>query len=735
MLQRCRPKKGANAAAREERLLLGRNGMTADTSEEITRTDSPAKRSPAHRGEMYGWGPQSHGEERPRQTAGVGLPAFHSREPMTKTPVLDGPNPNSSLTSSSSAKSCTTSDFRLVEQELKELLSGCHRLFNSACDHNESKEETTVGPVTAEPTASRLSSPKPGILATSPLAEVAPKVGSGGIAKPNGDGGEAQDVHHVLHSATSPPISSVRGDRSTDSTPTPCLQLQQETISTRSVLEESENAVCIGTSYDSNPSTRVESPVDLFADALTEDQLSRSLEMQLQREQLMQMLQLHLEPSVVLHQTISSNLNTTMPLISIPTVDDGIGHPAVQRGANYPSPSFINRDSGGFDDIRDMVKACHRLYDSRVYTAYRYEECAVPHSRPMTADVKGSKASTDKVELGDLQSNSCLQRSAQCDAEVGVVQLPQGEHTSLDRRVTHVNGKAMAQLQRQRATSRRRREVVNSTTPEIATSARHTENPSMRSGATGGKRGPIVGATAGAEVFQHLSGNVKHASIGQRWDATVTGGGPWNGSSERAAVMATCPEADAGVTVTNGIDRGNQEHSLKQLKKQQQQQKQQSWSRCRYRRDYKTHGEYSLNRHVSAATRFHDMVERYVAAFEGGGDSTYSLPAFADSLVGAAISDFCPAVKRRQAQLKESQYAEARGASLARHTYRGSVGTIITTSGTAATTNPNVRSSWDSHGHRHYHPNFRTPQAVECHEPAAGATRMQHRPLQRRELP
>ncbi|RNF09152.1 uncharacterized protein Tco025E_07035 [Trypanosoma conorhini] len=740
MLQRRGPRNGAVAAERErerERRLLDRYSTLTDASEATTRAESPASQPSAQRVEENGRGPHPPQRDgwRPRQPAGGSSPAYPTREPATKPLACAGANPNTSLaTSSSSAQSCTTSDFRLVEQELKELLSGCHRLVNSARGRSPSREESAVAPATAASSASRLSSPKPNVVAAaaSPVAVVAHKAGSDGSAARDGDGGKAQDAHQVLRSATSLPISSVHGERSTDSTPTPCLQLQQENASARNAVGGSEIAVCIGASYDTNPSARVESPVDLFADALTEDQLSRSFEMQLQREQQMQLLQQHLQPGVLSLQETPNNPRTTIPLPSTPIVDEEDGHPATRREPSSPMPLFTNGDNNSLDYVRHMVKACRGLYDSRVYTAYRYQEYPNNRGKPMTADVSGSKATTEEVGLSDPQHTACPQRSAQRSAEVSVCPLTLGEHnTFLDHRVAHVNCKAMTQLQCRSAASRRRREAVNSTTPEIATSARHTENPSMRSGATGGKRAPIVAATADAATFQHLSGNVKRAPVGQGWGVEVAGGAARNGGVEHVALAAPCPETVAGATVNNGLDRGKQEHTLQQL--QQRQTQPQSWFCRRYRRDHKTNGRHALNCHVSAATRFHDMVERQVAAFEDAADSTSPLPAFADSLVGAAISDVCPAVKRRQAQLKESQHAEERGATLTRHTYRGSLGTITTTSSTAATLTPNVRSPWDSRGYRHHRLADRAPQTVGRHGSGAGATRVQHRPPRHRE--
>ncbi|EAN88610.1 hypothetical protein, conserved [Trypanosoma cruzi] len=727
MLQRHGSQKEKLEAERRERLRVDRYGTMRDASHYTTERNSSTGRPSTPQAPLNDRWPRPlpEKEERQRQMAEMCVPAPSAREPVTQSFALSGADRNASSTTPSSVESCTTSDFRLVEQELKELLSGYHQLVNTARGYRQSKEEN--------------------IKASSPLDEAAQKAGDSSVvnkgvsniaARNNNNGGDVHDSLQVHHSVSSLPVSSVHGERSTDvNTPTPCVHLPQHIISTRNTVGESENAVRIAASYATNPSARVTSPVDLFADALTEDQLSRSLEMQLQREQQMQLLCQHLQPNLLSREVTPNNPNTTIRVFSTPTVDDDTGYLAMRREAGSPVPPFMNRDCVNLDSARDVMTAYRGSYDSRVYAAYRYQDHLGAHGKPSTADVSRSKEITE-VGLGDTRNTSCLLGSDQRNEELGGGLHPKDEFTSLDHLLVHSKGKSTKKLQTRRVTSRRRREVVDSTTPEIATSARHTEDPSMRSGATGGNRAQKFGATKKSATFWHASVNMKHTPVEHRRELEVTGDGYGTGGGEKRASTDLSPEAAlGGVMVTNGMDRRKQEQKQQQQKEHQQQQKLRS--RYRYRHDYKTNENYALNRHANAATRFHEMVERHVAAFEGGSQSSSSLlPAFVDSLVGAAITDFCPAVKRRQARLKESQHAEAAAAaaadaSLTRNTYRGSIGTVTPTSSIAHTPNTNVRSSWDSQGHRNPHPNARLYQAVGRDEPALGATCVKQQQVQR----
>ncbi|EKF26519.1 hypothetical protein MOQ_009781 [Trypanosoma cruzi marinkellei] len=732
MLQRHGSQKERLEAERRERLRVDRYGTMRDASHDTTERNSSTGRSSTPQAPLDGRWPRPlpKKEERLQQMAETCVPVSSTREPVTKSFALSGANRNASSTTPSSVESCTTSDFRLVEQELKELLSGYHRLVNTARDYRQSKEEN--------------------IKTSSPLAEAAQKAGGSSVvgkgvsnsAARNGNkGGDVHDSLQVHHSFSSLPVSSVHGEHSTDvNTPTPCVPLPQHIISTRNAVGESENAVRIAASYETNPSARVTSPVDLFADALTEDQLSRSLEMQLQREQQMQLLCQHLQPSLLSREVTPNNPNTTIRVFSTPTVDDDTGYLAMRREAGSPVPPFMNRDCVNLDSAREVMTAYRGSYDSRVYATYRYQDHLGAHGKPSTTDDVSRSKDITEVGLGDTRNTSCLLGSGQRNEELGGGHPQKNEFTSLDHLLLHSKGKSFKKMQTRRVTSRRRREVVDSTTPEIATSARHTEDPSMRSGATGGNRAQKLGVTKKAANFRRVSVNMKHTPVEHRRELEVAGDGyGTGGGGEKRASTDLSPEAALGgvMVTTNGMaDRRKQE----QKQQQQQQQQLKLRSRHRYRHDYKTNENYSFNCHANAATRFHEMVERHVAAFEGGSHSSSSLPAFVDSLVGAAITDFCPAVKRRQAQLKESQHAEAAAAaaadaSLTRNTYRGSIGTVTPTSSIAHTPNTNVRSSWDSRGHRNSHTNVRLYQAVGRDESALGATCVKQQQLQQCERP
>ncbi|ORC86903.1 uncharacterized protein TM35_000251990 [Trypanosoma theileri] len=610
----------------------------------------------------------------------------------------------------------------------------------------------------------------------------------------------------VVQSITSLPVSSVRGDHSTEAnTPTPSFQMpkQMSPEGENTTGENGTTADAGGDSHEQQPFERISSSVDLFADALTEDHLNRSFEMQLQRRQqeleLMRQQQLlrHGIPVIHMASTSCNNGNGRLQWNAVPSsscLDEGLNHPAVWRATGTPVPPFVRQNKMSPNGSKNSIEVNDNgggNYNSAAADAvavaassHRYQEVSFLQDDRSPLDLSSSRGMMRTMMNGQQESYPLRPENPNEQVDVGNVRMNKYAHLSFPSNKQSQKGmmktnqhtlllqgeegedeeeedeeqlrllqqqQQQQQLQQQyylRNRSRHRGKAVDSTTPEIATSARRTENPSMRSGATGSRRkktttgttaaaaaqmGTTTTTTNSATAARHMLNEFRYTMPGQVWRELDADDG-----------LGLAPEEEYRLIEESDLVRG--------YKEQQQQQQQQT---KRYGKKNYHHSspqgndvEYEYDgypkphhyrqrhnhhpQHESAATRFHNIIERRVAALERRKDNTGTaaaaaaggtininnnntraptittqLPSFADSLVGAAISDLFPVVKRRQAQLKESQLAEAAAAAAAdanrtrgrTHVRsrtalnKGSVGTVTSTPSTTPTPSTNVRSS------------------------------------------
>ncbi|KEG07573.1 hypothetical protein DQ04_09391010 [Trypanosoma grayi] len=584
--------------------------------------------------------------------------------PITRPIVLVSTNRGVCDSSTSSAGSCTPGDLRAVEEELKELLSGYHRLVGSAPVFCEVPGAIIPSPKTAAVAGTDVTpSPLPNVVNTPPLVAAMRRTGnsqsnpdssreSGGAWRSGGAGG----YNRHGHSVASLPVSSVHGEHSTEAnTPTPCVQMPQNLRPVRSGGGSSSSSSAVegdsgvhstaatAPSCAALPSARAASPVDLFAEALTEDHLNRSFEMRWKQQLRVGSPSLHVVPN---------HMGDRLALDTSPLLDDGTGYPAMRREAGSPVPPFINCNLHSLDNCG---LAGH---DTRTYAAYRYQ-AGTPSALNKTSplDVVGSsKDAAEREQLGVAPDHGDGDGAPRKIVTSELEQKP----------LTTLHSRHHRKPQRRIASRRHHHGGIDSTTPEIATSARRTEDPSTRSGAASCSRMAAATSHGEAGAWYNLIKGMRGTDL--------EGDGTYSGEFSAPMVNTAVP---------NNHNEQQQQHPLRHF----------------------VMGPRNgglQRRHQDAVTRFHAMVERRVAALESGSSEAGALPAFADSLVGAAIKDLCPVVKRRQAQLKESQHAEAAAAaaadaSLTRNTIRGSMGTVTSTPSTTPTPSSNVRSSRDSY--------------------------------------
>lgn len=598
-------------------------------------------------------------------------------EPTTAHHVASFSSPPSL---SCSSASCTTSDLGAVEEELKQLLKGYHQIVKKAFARALKSKESA--PTNISKANTSLKPGSSGVMSSTDVTGAPVSASSSVTVTVGFCKTESAHNQQTQPSVVSLPVSSVHGDRSTDTVSVvPRKHMRRQISSTKIGLNESENTLC---DAQPGPSSLAESTIandDLFADALTEDQLNRSFEMQWKQKRGVQNFCKHFCRGVLSLQAAQNNSNGTPSWDPCPLIENDATYLAMRRAAGSPLPPFVSQDWRDFGGRSERVAAFHRPCDGRVHEPSRRRDTfPSQHEKSLSRDLNENREVTKKT-VGTPQ---CRSNFVACDArtkQVDNTHPRKGEHTPRNVLPTLFDAKEASKSQRRRNASRYHRQMVGSTTPEIATSAKRTEEPSMRSGVTGSR----------TLVREHnMAARVRCNSVAGLGH-TGANGGTSNYACDGEGVMyseMTFLETAGGV-VAGGVS-------------EQWQHKQ------RPRRPSGSNETGVQRRLLCAATRFHAMVERRVAALEGAADHAASaLPAFADSLVGAAISEFYPAVKRRQAQLKESQHAEAAAAaaayaSLARCGYRGGHAAAVSPPTTVAAPIADVRSVRIVGVHAHY---------------------------------
>ncbi|KAG8348397.1 hypothetical protein ERJ75_001325600 [Trypanosoma vivax] len=584
--------------------------------------------------------------------------------------------PGSSAGTSSSNLSHSPSELSLVEREIKELLEGYRTIVNTACCIWErpdaalaSAEVPLQEPGAPSCQAKQKSERRHGAGKTSsvPAAEEGgsernkSQEACGIGAKRACDAGDAfcsRDNSYLANVDTSLPVSSVRGDRSTEANTSTVHVHGQPGTHVPSNVGCGESAVEVSDMHGATPPARASSPIDLFAEAFTEDQLSRSFDPQWQhhqQERRRKMIMLHQQPpsrgGMPPLQSLSTNPGlrfcSNSPLLMdaieitnnctvdynrlVPSCNDVVD-PTWGNRAESPVPLLV----GG------RLSGDHRVIGNSSNNNNNYSGdnsnvslCNVSAGHKETSVLRRSGgdgyAESDAIDYhpnGGLASSLVYRVSPMTK-----VRVPPSEDK---QRLSHldVSGMVSSPLNEKTPSSLKQRQSQmrsfssgtkgkrgDSTTPEIATSAQRTENYSMRSCAVSGEQRTVP------DDAQSL-GDCRHFA---RFETLEGMAGQM--SSDKRRLHKPC---DAMQPQYEQLTMDRSHHLVPNRKK-----------RCCSRR-----------RHISshnAVTRFHENVERCVAAVESNSRTMAALPAFADSLVGAAISDLFPAVKRRQAQLKQFQ--------------------------------------------------------------------------------
>nr|CCD11766.1 unnamed protein product [Trypanosoma congolense IL3000] len=613
---------------------------------------------------------------------GINDVAIPCEQPVTTPIVVTRLNRDlaSSHSGLSSDSPCVTDDLLTVEQSIRELLDGYHRIIDDYCGKWDSDDalSSSEAPPTHGTTCAR---------------------GDGGSNSNTTQRGyktfNPSDASYcskidVRSDDTSLPVSSVHRDHSTDAkSPIPYLQMRQggffspQREVSSALSNETVHLESLGTAA---PSARVGSPVDLFADVLTEDQLSRSRELQgRHRDKTIDILKQQLGASHSSEKRRPTSPARQLSWNSTLLVDTMESSNEVEKTTRmgfgamwYPSrrdvvcspvpPDVWQRISKTNTTSRSRsmsgnTKTDHYDTGGKVFVASKWREESASLPGCVTVANRYNVAFMSPVQNADLPTpHNGIVDSGEGSSPKGSADCPVPELSGKSQNNSF--GKLEVQRLLQKVCSSERKNGGDSITPEIATSARRTENHSTRSGVMPGDQ------EKAAEVPQKTTDR-RHCTSFQ----------PWDGKSSDE-VEGKVPKIRHGSRLSKYSEAQGQ---LPQppLHSPQERTLYYASSRC------------CSPPNRNAASRFRENVERCVAAVESNDGTITALPHFADSLVGAAISDLFPAVKRRQALLKQSQHAQEAAAVAAartmRSSYRASFPPYVSTANVGAALRSNTR--------------------------------------------
>ncbi|SCU65227.1 uncharacterized protein TEOVI_000861700 [Trypanosoma equiperdum] len=587
-----------------------------------------------------------------------GISVTHTTERFDTKPIVVSRASRGNVDSpalSSSGSLCASNDLLSVEQELKELLEGYRHIVGNGC------EDWKIGGNSSHETPACV----PGRVLTR-RGELSNACGEYESKNTSGSETGGGKKNATRDEDTSLPVSSVRGDHSTDAnTPTPLVQLSTDILMTSNPAAGGGMWGCelSREAYSSTPVAQGSSHVDIFANALTEDQLSRSFDVQSQeRKQAMGFLRQQLGTTIP-----SQNVRTTSPARQL-SWNSTLLVDAIENSNEADNSFGMGFDTVWYPPRKDEVHSPVPPITRREFAIANSSgsaSCNVKTNRsghgvhilPPSQRQEGSKNFFGRgmvVNRCDVPLLSPHQPSCSSLLRHEVTHSEEGRPSQGDvdyNASTRVKGGDRNPLRKRRGqhvkhepSSCEHRRGGDSTTPEIATSARRTENHSMRSGAM-----PMDAERA-----------CDGLDTSAEW-RRCTRLGTWEvGVGVDGRVEEKIPKISGEVALGKFSDISQRQQQF-QLHQHQHQQQRALFHSGRRRCSQSDRG---------VVNRFHENVERYMAAVESNNRYSTVLPHFADSLVGAAISDLFPAVKRRQAQLKQSQYAEAEAARTMRGCYR-----------------------------------------------------------------